>query len=88
MEGCDNVSKKAVDQLISLNPDIHVENFVCTITPASFSVYPGMYELSRRLRMTVDVPRDIKTIHEYVNDELRRMGKCNLIQNTDHQPEQ
>ena len=86
LEGCDNVSKEAVDQLVSaLTPNIHVENFVCTIIPASFGAYPGMYELSRRLRMTVDAPRDIKTIHEYVNDELRRIGRCNLIQNTDHQ---
>ena len=74
LEGCDNISKEAVDQLISLNPNIHIENFVCTITPASFDAYPRMYELSRRLRMLVDASRDIKSIHEYVNDELKRMG--------------
>ena len=39
----DNISKETVDQLISLNPNIHVKNFVCTIIPASFDVYPGMY---------------------------------------------
>ncbi|CAI2188722.1 3546_t:CDS:2, partial [Funneliformis geosporum] len=27
LEECDNVSKEAIDQLISLNPNIHVENF-------------------------------------------------------------
>ena len=77
LEGCDNVSKEAIDQLVSaLTPNIHVENFVCTITPASFGAYPEMYELSRRLRMTVDALRDIKSIHDYVNDELMRNGHC------------
>ncbi|CAG8447679.1 17770_t:CDS:2 [Funneliformis caledonium] len=32
-----------------------------------------MYVLSRRLRISVDASRDIKSIHEYVNDELRRI---------------
>ena len=27
LEGCDNISKEAVDQLVSLYPNIHVENF-------------------------------------------------------------
>src|ERR1051325_954631 len=70
LEGCD-VSKEA---LISLNPNFHVENFVCTITPPSLCEYPGMYVVSRRLRMSVDAPRDIKSIHDYVNDELMRNG--------------
>ncbi|CAI2189678.1 3196_t:CDS:2, partial [Funneliformis geosporum] len=72
LEGCDNVSKEAIDQLISLNPNIHVENFVCTITLASFDTYFGMYELSRRLGMSVDALRDIMFIHDYVNNELMR----------------
>ncbi|CAI2188058.1 18426_t:CDS:2, partial [Funneliformis geosporum] len=79
LEGCDNVSKEAISQLISPNPNIHVENFVCTITPASFGAYPRMYHLTRKLKITVDTLSDIKTIHEYVNDKLRRMGRCNLI---------
>ncbi|PKK43763.1 hypothetical protein RhiirC2_804206, partial [Rhizophagus irregularis] len=33
LEGCYNISKKAVDQLVSLNPNIHIENFVETLTP-------------------------------------------------------
>ena len=33
LEGCNNISKEAVDQLISLNPNINIENFVNTITP-------------------------------------------------------
>ena len=77
LEGCDNVSKEAIDQLVSaLTPNIHVENFVCTITPPSLCEYPGMYVVSRRLRMSVDVPRDIKSIHDYVNNELMRNGHC------------
>ena len=76
LEGCDNVSKEAIGQLVSLNPNFHVENFMCTITPPSLCEYPGMYVVSRRLRMSVDAPRDIKSIHDYVNDELMRNGHC------------
>ncbi|CAI2193955.1 11870_t:CDS:1, partial [Funneliformis geosporum] len=72
LEGCNNVSKEAIDQLISLNQNIHIENFMCTITLASFGAYPVMYELLRRLRMSVDTPKDIMFIHNYVNDELMR----------------
>ncbi|GBB85901.1 hypothetical protein RclHR1_12340005 [Rhizophagus clarus] len=31
--GCYKISKEAVDQLVSLNPNINIENFVNTITP-------------------------------------------------------
>ena len=30
LEGCDNISKEAVDQLVSLNSNIHIENFMDT----------------------------------------------------------
>ncbi|RIA79207.1 hypothetical protein C1645_841263 [Glomus cerebriforme] len=33
LEGCNNISKEAVDQLVSLNLNIHVDNFVEIITP-------------------------------------------------------
>jgi hypothetical protein len=33
LEGCIYISKEAVDQLVSLNPNIHVENFMETLTP-------------------------------------------------------
>jgi hypothetical protein len=33
-EGCNNISKEAVDQLVSLNPNIHIENFEKTLTPS------------------------------------------------------
>jgi hypothetical protein len=32
LKGCENISKEAIDQLVLLNPNIHVENFVGTIT--------------------------------------------------------
>ena len=75
LEGCD-VNKEAIGQLVLLNSNFHVENFVCTITPPSLCEYPEMYVLSRRLRMSVDAPRDIKSIHDYVNNELMRNGHC------------
>src|SRR5581483_6372129 len=28
LEGCNNISKEAIDQLVLLNPNIHVENFI------------------------------------------------------------
>src|SRR4051794_19243926 len=33
LRGCCKISKEAVDQLVSLNPNIHVDNFVEIITP-------------------------------------------------------
>jgi hypothetical protein len=72
LDGCSNISKEAVDQLISLKPNIHVENFVNTITPASFDAYSVMYTLSRRLGMSIDAPRDITSLDGYINDELMR----------------
>jgi hypothetical protein len=72
LDGCRDISKEAVDQLISLKPNIHVENFVNTITPASFDAYSMMYTLSRRLGMPDDAPRDITSLDDYINDELMR----------------
>ena len=36
MRGCYIISKEAVDQIISLNPNINIVNFVDTITPSDF----------------------------------------------------
>src|SRR5438034_1818185 len=36
LRGCYKISKEAVDQLVSLNPNINIENFVDTITPPDF----------------------------------------------------
>ena len=72
LEGCDNVSREAIDQLVLLKPNIHVENFVNTVMPAPFDAYSVMYALSRRLGMPVDAPRDITSLDDYINDELMR----------------
>jgi F-box-like/Leucine Rich repeat/Leucine Rich Repeat len=42
LEGCNNISKEAVDQLVSLNPNIHVENFVPIRVP-SLDVIRGVW---------------------------------------------
>ena len=36
LKGCENISKEAIDRLVSLNPNIHVENFMETLTPSDF----------------------------------------------------
>ncbi|CAI2170170.1 18791_t:CDS:2 [Funneliformis geosporum] len=36
LKGCYNISEKAIDQLISLNPNIHVENFLESSAPSAF----------------------------------------------------
>ena len=72
LEGCDNVSKEAIDQLVLLKPNIHVENFVNTVMPAPFDAYSVMYALSKRLGMPDDAPRDIMSLDDYINDELMR----------------
>ena len=33
LEGCANITKEAIDQLVSLNPNIHIKNFVDTLSP-------------------------------------------------------
>ena len=33
LKGCYSISKEAVDQLVSLNPNIHIDNFADSITP-------------------------------------------------------
>jgi hypothetical protein len=72
LNGCSDISKEAVDQLILLKPNIHIENFVNTIMLALFDAYSVMYALSRRLGMPVDVPRDATSLDNYINNELMR----------------
>ena len=36
LERCYNISEEAIDQLISLNPNIHVKNFLKSLTPPDF----------------------------------------------------
>ena len=33
LKGCENISEEAIDRLVSLNPNIHVDNFADSITP-------------------------------------------------------
>ena len=33
LRGCYKISKEAIDQLVTLNPNINIENFVETLTP-------------------------------------------------------
>src|ERR1041384_3110832 len=50
LEGCGNISKEAVDQLISLNPNVHVENFVPNwVHSLNNGVSYTIYKLARRL---------------------------------------
>jgi hypothetical protein len=77
LEGYNNVSKEAVNQLISFKLNIHIENFVNTIMPASFDAYSMMYIFSKRLGMPDDASRDITSLNDYINDELMR--RMNII---------
>ncbi|CAI2189069.1 787_t:CDS:2 [Funneliformis geosporum] len=36
LEGCNNISKETVDQFVLLNPNIHVENFMNTLSSPDF----------------------------------------------------
>jgi hypothetical protein len=38
LEGCYKINKEAIDQLISLNPNIHIKNFVNTLSPPLISL--------------------------------------------------
>ena len=87
LEGCNNISKEAVDQLISLNQNIHVENFVPIRVP-SLDV---IHKLARHLGIQHDAPRDVASLDNFINDELsRRLSeRCILarpsLRRSDHQ---
>jgi len=68
LEGCNNISKEAVDQLVSLNPNIHVENFVPIRVP-SLDV---IRELVRSLGIPHDAPRDVVSLDNSIIDGLSR----------------
>ena len=87
LEGCSNISKEAVDQLVSLNQNIHVENFVPIRVP-SLDV---IHKLARHLGIQHDAPRDVASLDNFINDELsRRLSeRCILarpsLRRSDHQ---
>ncbi|GES95655.1 hypothetical protein GLOIN_2v1786061 [Rhizophagus clarus] len=69
LEGCHNISKEAVDQLVSsLSPNIHVENFV----PIRVHPLDPIHQLARQLGIPHDVPRDVVSLNNFINDELSR----------------
>ncbi|RGB32312.1 hypothetical protein C1646_763073 [Rhizophagus diaphanus] len=68
LEGCNNISKEAVDQLVSLNPNIHVENFMSIQVP-SLDV---IRKLARSLGIPHDTLRDVASLDNFIIDELSR----------------
>ncbi|GES83064.1 hypothetical protein GLOIN_2v1769769 [Rhizophagus clarus] len=69
LEGCNNISKEAVDQLVSsLSPNIHVKNFVPIRVP-SLDV---IRELVRSLGIPHDAPRDVVSLDNSIIDGLSR----------------
>ncbi|GET67369.1 uncharacterized protein OCT59_022632 [Rhizophagus irregularis] len=68
LEGCNNISKEAIDQLVSLNPNIHVENFMPIRVP-SLDV---IRELARSLGIPHDAPRDVASLDNFIIDKLSR----------------
>ena len=92
LEGCSNISKEAVDQLVSLNPNIHIENFVpIRVPPLNNRVLDVIHELARHLGIQHDAPRDVVSLDNFINDELsRRLSEhCILarpsLRRSDHQ---
>src|SRR2546421_1979081 len=92
LRGCSNISKEAVDQLVSLNPNIHIENFVpIRIPPLNNRVLDVIHELARHLEIQYDAPRDVASLDNFINDELsRRLSeRCILarpsLRRSDHQ---
>ncbi|RGB38766.1 hypothetical protein C1646_755366 [Rhizophagus diaphanus] len=73
LEGYNNISKEAIDQLISLNPNIHVENFVPIWVPSQNNgALDVIHGLVRQLGIPHDVPRDVASLNNFINDELSR----------------
>ncbi|GES96588.1 hypothetical protein GLOIN_2v1786061 [Rhizophagus clarus] len=69
LEECNNISKEAVDQLVSsLSPNIHVENFV----PIRVHPLDLIHQLARQLGIPHDAPRDVASLKNFINDELSR----------------
>ncbi|PKB96250.1 hypothetical protein RhiirA5_435157 [Rhizophagus irregularis] len=82
LEGCNNISKEAVDQLISLNPNIYVENFMPIRVP-SLNV---ICELVRSLGIPHDVPRDVASLDNFIIDDLsRRLSERCILAKTSPQ---
>src|SRR5436190_14681921 len=73
LKGCDNISKEVVDQLVSLNQNIHIENFMLIQVPfQNNGVLDMIYELAKQLGIPHDVPRDVTSLDIFIHDELLR----------------
>src|ERR1043165_9797588 len=68
LKGCNNISKEAIDQLVSLNPNIHIKNFVLIQIP-SLDV---IHELIRSLGIPHDASRDVASLDNFIIDDLSR----------------
>ncbi|PKB94076.1 RNI-like protein [Rhizophagus irregularis] len=77
LEGCNNISKEAVDQLVSsLSPNIHVENFV----PIRVHPLDPIHQLARQLGIPHNTPRDVASLKNFINDELsRRLSERRIL---------
>ncbi|GET63771.1 hypothetical protein GLOIN_2v1786061 [Rhizophagus irregularis DAOM 181602=DAOM 197198] len=79
LEGCNNISKEAIDQLILLNPNIHVENFV----PIQVPSLDVIRELVRSLGIPHDAPRDVASLDNVIIDDLsRRLSERYILART------
>ncbi|RGB21355.1 hypothetical protein C1646_778261 [Rhizophagus diaphanus] len=68
LEGYNNISKEAIDQLVSLNPNIHVENFM----PIQVPSLDVICDLTRSLGIPHDASRDVASLDNFIIDELSR----------------
>ncbi|GBC19014.1 hypothetical protein GLOIN_2v1778881 [Rhizophagus irregularis DAOM 181602=DAOM 197198] len=77
LEGCNNISKEAVDQLVSsLSPNIHVENFV----PIRVHPLDPIHQLARQLGIPHDAPRNVASLKNFINDKLsRRLSERRIL---------
>ncbi|GET57685.1 hypothetical protein GLOIN_2v1786061 [Rhizophagus irregularis DAOM 181602=DAOM 197198] len=77
LEGCNNISKEVVDQLVSsLSPNIHVENFV----PIRVHPLDPIHQLARQLGIPHNTPRDVASLKNFINDELsRRLSERRIL---------
>ncbi|PKY57422.1 hypothetical protein RhiirA4_478478 [Rhizophagus irregularis] len=68
LRGCYKVSKESIDQLVSLNPNIHVENFMPIRVP---SLNNGVLDVIHELARHLGLPRNDVSLDNF-NQELSR----------------
>ena len=71
LKGYYKISKEAIDKLVSLNSNIHIENFMPIQIPLPNNRdLDVIHELARHLRILHNAPRDVISLDNYINDEL------------------